>query len=239
MQPVTAIDDHRTRVGAARRERTRMHLVETALGVFAAKGPDNPVIDDFIAAANVARGTFYNYFRTTGDLLLAVATDLSTAVLSMVDPVVLRFDDPAERIGCGTRLVMRVAQRYPAYGAFVARVGLQRGARGKLIDTYLMRDLEAGYASGRFRTGNVAVARDVILGSIVYGIGSMQTGVVTPDHPELTVRMFLEGLGLTAPEAARIAAIELPPALPPEGSILARLEAAQSVPKARRGAVRT
>src|SRR5690606_21405260 len=36
--------NHRTRVGQQRRARTRSHIITTALSVFAAKGPDAPVI---------------------------------------------------------------------------------------------------------------------------------------------------------------------------------------------------
>jgi hypothetical protein len=50
------VENYQTRVGALRREKTRNRLIESALGVFAEKGPDAPLIDDFIAAAGVARG---------------------------------------------------------------------------------------------------------------------------------------------------------------------------------------
>ncbi|MFD2272333.1 TetR/AcrR family transcriptional regulator [Undibacterium arcticum] len=55
------------------------------------KGPDLPVIDDFIAAAGVARGTFYNYFNTTSELLAAVTGEMSDEVLSIIDPEVFEI----------------------------------------------------------------------------------------------------------------------------------------------------
>ena len=63
--------DHRPRVAAERRARMRRKLVESALLVFAEKGVDASVIEDVIAAAGVSRGTFYNYFRTNAELLVA------------------------------------------------------------------------------------------------------------------------------------------------------------------------
>ncbi|MEY2866979.1 MAG: hypothetical protein RIQ43_1005, partial [Pseudomonadota bacterium] len=53
--------DHRTRVGQERSNRTRLRILEAAMRVFAEKGPDAPVIQDFIIAADMSRGTFYNY----------------------------------------------------------------------------------------------------------------------------------------------------------------------------------
>src|ERR1700722_9654250 len=111
MSEAQSSEAYQTRVGALRRERTRNRLIESALGVFAQKGPDAPVIDDFIAAAGVARGTFYNYFRTTGELLAAVAGDTSDEVLAVIDPLVLSVEDPAQRVVVGSRLYMGMAAR--------------------------------------------------------------------------------------------------------------------------------
>ena len=36
-------------------------------------GPDIPVVDDFVKAAGVSRGTFYNYFKSTSELFEAIA----------------------------------------------------------------------------------------------------------------------------------------------------------------------
>src|SRR5690606_35541607 len=94
-------EDHRTRVGQARREKTRARLMHSAVTVFAEKGPDLPVIDDFIGAAGVARGTFYNYFNPTSELLVAVTSQMSDEVLGVVDLEVLKFDDPAVRFTTG------------------------------------------------------------------------------------------------------------------------------------------
>ena len=64
---------YQTRVGAQRRSRTRAQIITSAMAVFAAKGPDAPVIDDFILAAGISRGTFYNHFRTVPELLQATS----------------------------------------------------------------------------------------------------------------------------------------------------------------------
>src|ERR1700751_751348 len=113
LEPEVPLEDHRVRVGAMRRERTRLRLLETALTVFTEKGADVAVIDDFIAAAGVSRGTFYNHFRTTTELMLALATAMSDEVLQIVDPLVLAVEDPIERFATGTRLYMQMALRYP------------------------------------------------------------------------------------------------------------------------------
>src|SRR5947207_6365631 len=99
-------EDHRVRVGAQRREKTRLRLLQSALAVFASKGLDATVIDDVIAAAEVSRGTFYNHFNTTAELLLALAVELSDEALAFIDPAVLAQSDPVKRFSMGTGLYM-------------------------------------------------------------------------------------------------------------------------------------
>jgi len=206
----TPFEDHRVRVGAQRREKTRLKLLESALGVFTEKGADAVVIEDFIAAAAVSRGTFYNHFRTTSELLFALATAMSDEVLHCVDPLVVQLDDPVQRFATGTRLYMHMALRYPLWGSFITRVGTRIAARGQLIDVYLTRDIELAIQRKRLNVDNVLVARDIVLGSIFYGIETMLTEPTRANHPEHMVRCVLVGLGLKPAEAESIAFMPLP-----------------------------
>ncbi|SRR5690606_18152488 len=222
-KPNSKPEDHRTRVGLARREKTRIRLMRSALAVFAEKGPDLPVIDDFIAAAGVARGTFYNYFNTTSELLVAVTSQMSDEVLSVVDLEVLKFNDPAVRVTTGTRLYVRMAREYSAWGRFLTRVGSARAVRGKLLDTYLTRDVELGVSMGRFSVDNPQAIRDVILGSIFYGIETMLMEPCSETHVEEMMAAVLHGIGLTKKEAHKIAFMPLVETGPVPGPIFSAL----------------
>ena len=197
--------DHRSRVGAIRRERTRLVLMQSALTVLGNKDPDAATIEDFIAAAKVSRGTFYNYFATTSDLLFAVATTMSDEVLSLVDPVVLQATDPVVRFATGTRLYMHTALRYPLWGRFITRVGTRIATRGQLIERYLTRDLDEALRMGTIRVDSLLVARDIILGSIFYGIETMLTEPTQQHHPEHLIRHVLIAFGVSPSDAHAIA----------------------------------
>ncbi len=218
----TSSENYQSRAGALRREKTRNRLLESALGVFADKGPDAAMIDDFIAAAGVARGTFYNYFRTTGELLAAVAGETSDEVLAVIDPLVQQVDDPAHRVVVGSRLYMRMAARYPLWGAFITRVGTRRGSRGRLLDEYLSRDLETAIESGRFSVQHLTVARDLALGSIMYGIETLLSGEAPEDYSEQAMFALLQAFGLGAKEARAIAWTPIDECPEPRGIIFER-----------------
>src|SRR5438034_7440402 len=133
--------DHRARTGAARREATRAKLLGAAVRVFAEKGLDAPQIDDFIAAAGVARGTFYNYFKTSAEVLDVVTAELTDEVLSTIELHVQSLDDPLERVVTGCRLYMQIAVDHPAWGAFVTHSASSRDATGNLVNVFMPRDL--------------------------------------------------------------------------------------------------
>lgn len=221
--------DHRTRVGAQRRERTRLQLLTHAIGVFNEKGVDGTVIDDVIAVAGVARGTFYNHFKTTNELLLELVTRMSEEALAVIDPLVLQHDNPVERFAMGTRLYMRLALRYPQWGHFMAQAGSRVAARGQLIDIYVTRDLRAAQEGRLLRVPDVDVARDMVVGAIFYGMETMLTQPTRSNHAEHLIQHVLIGLGLSAKEAERIA--HMPLHLPAKiaGPIFDSLEVAQSV----------
>ncbi|WP_322044713.1 TetR/AcrR family transcriptional regulator [Paraburkholderia sp. J67] len=212
-------ENYQSRVGAARREKTRNRLIEAALGVFAEKGPDLPIIDDFIAAAGVARGTFYNYFRTTGELLVAVAGESSDQVLGVIDPLVLAEADPVRRLVVGSRLYMTMAARYPLWGAFITRVGTRRGSRGRLLDEYLTRDLQMAIDAGKLRVAHVSVARDIALGAIMYGIETLLSGEAPADYTEQVMFTLLLGFGANEEEAHALAFAPIADCGEPQGVI--------------------
>jgi len=218
------IEDYRLLVGAQRREKTRIKLLETALTVFNTKGPDLAVTEDFIVAAGISRGTFYNHFKTASDLLLALSSDMSDEVLQVIDPIVLTLDNPVHRFSAGVRLYMQMAYRYPLWGDFLRRVGTRIATRGQLIETYLTRDLRSSLDQHLINVDNVLIARDIVLGSIFYGIETMLIENMPKDYPEKVMFHVLVGLGVKKSEAKKIAFMELPLPNKVEGHIFSRLQ---------------
>ena len=202
-------------------------MMVTALAVFAQKGPDGVVIDDFISACEVSRGTFYNHFKTTNELLLSLAAAMSDEVMQVVDPLVVQnFEDPVQRFTAGTRLYMQMALRYPLWATFIARVGTRTAARGQLIDICLTRDLSDAVKAKRLKLKNVPVGRDIVLGSIFYGIETMMTEFTHDHHSEHMVEHVLIGLGVSPHQAREYAFMKLPAAGPVAGPIFSGLKVA-------------
>ena len=149
--------DHRIRVGRQRSARTESRIVEAALRVFAEWGPDAPVIDDFVKAAGVARGTFYNHFKRVEQLLQATSAWTTRDVLQSIEEAIAGIEGPALRFGVGLRLFFVRAQRDPVWSRFVARVWKVGGLE------LPVRDLDEAIRLGHFRVPG----REVAAGSAV------------------------------------------------------------------------
>jgi len=73
---------------ASRRERKKMaartHILSTAIELFSRRGIDAVTIDEIAAAADVGKGTIYNYFATKEDIVVAFMADLEARLAPAV-----------------------------------------------------------------------------------------------------------------------------------------------------------
>lgn len=192
----------RAEIGKRKRARTRASLMAAAMTVFARLGPEAAKIDDVIAEAGVARGTFYNYFATLDDLLVAIATAMSERFLA--ESAACRgLTDPADRLACTLRRFIRQAVADPVAGGVIVRIALLAAPLGATMRKELTADLQFGLMQGRFRLPSVQAGRDLVLGLGLMGIRTVLRGDADAGHAEHVATMALRALGVA--EAAEIA----------------------------------
>ena len=198
------IQDHRPRVAAERRERMRLRLLSTTVRIGAQKGPAAITIDDVVVGAEVARGSFYKYFPSTDALIREVATQIANELIEMAEPVVLGFDDPAERVACGIRLVARTAIDHPVVAAFLVRLGWPDVRGPDILLDYLRRDLSAGIRKRRFARMPIELALNIVSGAVIGAAHCMLSPDCERDFAEQTAAAALRALGVDAAEAKSI-----------------------------------
>lgn len=195
--------DHRPRVARERRQRTEARILESALAVFAEKGPDAPRIDDFIRAAGIARGTFYNYYRSTEELLEATSHVLEDALIESIKIELERLENPLERLATGIRLWLRKAQEDPVWCRFILRV--RRRAMG--VERELGNDLRNAMRAGLISTVDAQVARDLVVGTILEAMNRMFNDRVAASYTQNVAQSILLGLGADRRRAKTLAAV--------------------------------
>jgi len=200
--------NHRTIVGQNRRTKTRTRIIEGALQVFAEKGPDAPVIDDFIQASGIARGTFYNYFDNTAELLSATSDWLADDVANAIEAEVSRIKNPVVRHGVAIRLFMKKAQSEPTWCRFIATIWFQKGFA---IDGP-MRDIQLGIDSGDLSCPSAECGWDLTFGTLRQVMIRLlkQPELIKTDYVDQIIDTILIGLGVTSTLRKEIFSYEWP-----------------------------
>ncbi|HEY9658135.1 MAG TPA: TetR/AcrR family transcriptional regulator [Allocoleopsis sp.] len=201
----------RASIGMEKRERTRSHLIESAYRVFARKETDAVTIDDIIAEAGVARGTFYNYFQTREDVLKAVAASLSDVMNQKIWAQYAAIADPAERMAIGLRQFLHQAMRDATWGWVIVRIGLVAAPLSETIERGLMSDLEAGIRLKRFQVESAQATVDLVLGTSLMAMRTILEGHTEPNYPEQVTKLILKSLGVDDDDAGAIVLKTLEP----------------------------
>ena len=234
MTRTAMLDDHRPRVAAERRARMRRALVEAALLVFAEKGVDASVIDDVISAAGVSRGTFYNYFRTNAELLVAANEELGNELVQQIEESVVSLPTPAARLATGIRLYFDVARRFPLLAHFLAQVGPQAAGPSNLLYTYLPVHLAEGMKRGEFVTMPILAALDIIVGSGILAVARISTGNADDEYLHACLLGLMRSLGYPSGRAGTLIANPLPSLVFGDDSLLIRSHRRYTEQKRRR-----
>jgi AcrR family transcriptional regulator len=69
---------------ALKKASTRQQIVDSGIRLFSAHGIGNVTVDQIAAAADVGKGTIYNYFETKEDIIVAFMVDLERTVQARV-----------------------------------------------------------------------------------------------------------------------------------------------------------
>jgi AcrR family transcriptional regulator len=200
----------RAEIGRERRARMRNRLIEAAARVIASHGSDSVSIDMFIRAAGVARGTFYNHFKTREELLDALWTSIGHDPFLEIQSACSELADPAERFAAVTRLVLLRAAYEPTWGWLIVALSADEATLNDDLRGYPRPDLRAGEAAGRFRYESEASATDLVVGTMRAGLRALLQEGRAPNYAQALCKMILLALGLNRIEANRISALSLP-----------------------------
>lgn len=194
-----------------KREKTRTRLLEAAKQVMAGKGVEGTTIAEIAAAADVAAGTFYNYFATREEILDAVAASLIEEFRGVMAAILRTVDDPAERIAIAIRLFLLRVREDALWGWFMARYGpslpLLRDQTREIIRERIVAD---GLRRRRFRLPSTRAIGDLITGTTTTALRSILEGRLPFGAVDEVAELVLRGLGVPFDEAHAIATRPIP-----------------------------
>ena len=167
-----------------RRRETHTRIFETAMRLFAQRGFSNTPVEEITEAADVAKGTFFNYFPTKESILEALA-ERQLSVLKAAEersreaatirPVILEMVHRLAEKTCGSQLLIRslmgVAMTNNALSKFIGKA--HELGRGHLANI-MRRGQELGEIRSDFTPLELArVMQHATLGTLtVWAIGA-------------------------------------------------------------------
>lgn len=77
---MTKVRNDRLPLRVRKKEATRARIIDVAVRMFGARGIEAPTVEEIAAAAEVGKGTIYNYFRTKEQIVVAFMVDVETRV---------------------------------------------------------------------------------------------------------------------------------------------------------------
>ena len=184
-----------------RKAQTRERLLDAAIAVIGEKGPDAASVEDFVAAAKVSRGTFYNYFPTMEDLLRAVRRKLTDALMAVLDAHLPPTIPVSSRLATRLHSHFALVASDPAWGWVVMRLDATRLGRTPAMEESFDRMYSEGVASGEFRPADLAAIRSLVFGTSRMVQRDILMGLAAPGHSERVVALLLMTFGVS-PEAA-------------------------------------
>lgn len=156
------------------KEERRRQLLAAAIGVFSEKGYHRAQISDVIAAAKVARGTFYLYFEGKREIFDCIMTELFRQVREQVSSLPHdAIDKIPEQLRGNIERVARLLLEQPSLAKilFNESVGIDDDLDQRLKKFYgqllgLIRSgLKQGQEMGFVRAGDCSILALCLLGS--------------------------------------------------------------------------
>lgn len=156
-----------------RRTANRTALLQAAEELFGARPFAAVSVDDIVARAGVAKGTFYNHFADKEDLAANLALAIRHVVRDRIGAIKTQSADPAMHLAIAVTLFLDLALVQPNRALIL--VNLLTGATDTAasMNSPLRATLEAGQAQGRFRIDNVEIALLAVLGIVSVAIRSI------------------------------------------------------------------
>ena len=150
--------------------RNRKALLNAAEKLIAEKGVERVTIEEISETADLAKGTFYNYFNDKNDIAKELALTIRREIRDQVGVAEQGIRDPAGQLVAGIAVGLRAAAVSPTRAAVLGRMYSLWLTPEANQEFKLLKDLEIGYRNGRFSAGDLSTG-------VVLTVGTVQAGI--------------------------------------------------------------
>lgn len=202
---VTSHGDEKTTTRSERqRMRTRRLLLDAGRSLIAAKGVPGLRIQEITEEADIALGSFYNYFASKDELLEAVISESLSDLASATITEAAEDTDPAEVVALANLRVIRLAYTEPEFARLIVNIGHSEALFGSAVHPHARVAVERGVAGGRFVVADIEILLTAVIGGAFALIREILDGHHGPHAEHAFARHVLASLGVRPDEAEAI-----------------------------------
>jgi AcrR family transcriptional regulator len=195
----------RAQIGRDRSARTRAELIAAARRLYATRPFDQVTVDEVVAAAGVAKGTFYVHFDSLAELQSLLADELAREFDELLQPRRMALDDPIERIAAGCGAFVAQALNDPAWGALVAHSAAAMPNVAGVARKRLKEDIDRAARGGHLGGVPADLAFDFASGMVLQAMLSAPQKRRSPRQAPDVVAGILRAIGVAPDRAAAVA----------------------------------
>ncbi len=193
----------RLRHDAAKRENTRTRLADAALRLMSERGISATSVSEIAAAAELANGTFYLYFKDKSEIVAAVCQAVTLAMHNEMSGTRISLEDGAARVAFGTYQFIEIAAAEPVWGRLLVSAFTEFQAFKDDIARYMRLDVALGIEQGRFSEPLDEFVIDSHLAILRAGVSARLAGGGS-DVAVRAAEYQLRILGMSVVEARRV-----------------------------------
>ena len=186
-----------------KRARTRARLTQAALRLMSERGISATSVSEIAAAAELANGTFYLYFRDKSEIVAAVCQAVTLAMHEEMNSTRLSLDDGAARVAYGTQQFIEIAAGEPVWGRLLLSAFSEFEAIKEDVARYMRLDVALGIKQGRFDEPLDEFVIDAHLAILRAGVSARLAGA-GPDVSARAAEYQLRILGISVAEARKV-----------------------------------
>lgn len=191
-----------------RRKRTRSALLHAGRALLAHRDVDSLSVDEIVAAADVAKGSFYNHFPDKEVFAREIGAAVRRQAEDLVSAANHNVVDPAERLARALCVFVSFARQHSDSAQVLWRLNSGATVAGAPVNRGLREEVERARQSGEFKELDVEAGVLLIMGTFVISMRHVleERAVMPPATvAQRMAEMMLRGLGLPRRRAHAVA----------------------------------
>lgn len=159
-----------------KRGRTRARLTDAALRLMSERGINATSVSEIAAAAELANGTFYLYFKDKSEIVATICRAVTLAIHNEMDNTRISLDNGAARVAFGTQQFIEIAAAEPIWGRLLVSAFTEFEAIKTDISRYMRLDVALGTKQGCFSEPLDEFVIDALLAILRAGVSARLAG---------------------------------------------------------------